>query len=171
MADEKKTIPPVLFRKVFLTALAGVGCFAVGAGYYLYCRDGMMLLLSGLVLLFGLFRAASLYRTITAEKYEIVEGTCVGVSSIPFRRQLRIRIMDADGIETSLCLGKQSGVKIGFCYRFFFKEERRPSLGNEFLDIALVTGHFLGFEELGKYSFLNDAAVQEQTENKGHIKK
>lgn len=166
MADEKKTMPPVLFRKVFLTALVGVGCFAVGAGYYLYCRDGTMLLLSGLVLLFGLFRAAGLYHMITAGKYEVVEGTCVGVSSMPFRRQLKVRIMDAGGAEISLCLSKQTRVRIGFCYRFFFKEERRPSLGNEFLDTALVTGHFLGFEELGKYSFLNGAATQEKTENR-----
>lgn len=171
MADEKKAVPPVLFRKVFLTALVGVGCFAVGAGYYLYCRDGTMLILSGLVLLFSLFRATELYHMITAGKYEIVEGTCVGVSSMPFHRRLRIRIMDADGAETSLYLSKQTRVKIGFCYRFFFKEEQRPSLGNESLDAVLTTGHFLGFEELGKYSFGNDAAVQEQTENKGHIKK
>lgn len=149
MVDEDKGLPHVLHRKVFLTGLVGLGCFAVGAGYYLYCRDGTMLLLSGLVLLFSLIRAIGLHRTITAKKYEIVEGTCVGVSSIPFRRQLRVRIMDADGIETSLCLGKQARVKIGVCYRFFFKEEHPPSLGNEFLDTALGTGHFLGFEELG----------------------
>lgn len=169
MADEKKTMPPVLFRKVFLTALVGVGCFAVGAGYYLYYRDGTLLLLSGLVLLFSLIRAAGLHRTITTKKYEIVEGTCVGVSSIPFRRQLRIRIMDAYGIETSLCLGKQARVKIGFCYRFFFKEGQPPSLGNEFLDSALVTGHFMGFEEIGKFSSHNSSLDPTSVENERHI--
>lgn len=168
MADEKKNMPPVLLRKAFLTILIGLGCFAVGAGYYLYCQDGTMLLLSGLVLLLSLFRAAGLYRTITEGKYEIVEGTCVGVSSMPFRRQLKVRIMDADGIETVLCLGKQARVKIGFCYRFYFKEEPRPSLGNEFLDTALVSGCLLSFEELGKYSFHNGTAKWEKAENKAH---
>ena len=169
MVNEKKNVPPVLLRKVFLTGLVGVGCFAVGAGYYLYCRDGTMLLLSGIVLLFSLIRAAGLYRTVTEGKYEVVEGTCVGVSSMPFRRQLRVRIMDADGLETTLCLGKQARVKISFCYRFFFKEEQRPSLGNEFLDTALVTGHFLGFEALEKFSFHSHSAAQ-AAENGSHAR-
>lgn len=169
MVDEDKGVPYVLLRKVFLTGLVGLGCFAVGAGYYLYCRDGTMLLLSGLILLFSLIRATGLHHTITAKKYEIVEGTCVGVSFIPFRRQLRIRIIDADGIETSLCLGKQARVKIGFYYRFFFKDEQPPSLGNEFLDMALVTGHFLGFEELEEFSFHNSSLERISVENERHI--
>lgn len=162
--EQKKTYPRVLTHKVLFTALIGAGCSAVGAAYYLSRRDGTLLLLSGLVFLLCLLRAVGLHRTIAAGKYEVVEGTCIGVSAKPLHRQLRVRMMDADGLETTLSLGRQAKVKIGFRYRFYFKQDQRLTLGNEFLDTALATDQLLGFEELGAFSFHDESTGQEPGE-------
>ncbi len=148
-----KNIPGVLLQKVLLTALIGIGCLLVGTAYYICARDRVFLALSGLVLLFSLLRSISLYRTITGQKYDIIEGTCVSVSAKPFRNQSRIRILNKEGVETTLCLGKQSKIKIGFRYRFYFKQNQQPTVGSEYFDTALSTDQFLGLEELGKFSF------------------
>lgn len=148
-----KIIPAVLQQRILFTMLIGAGCLAVGIACYLASKDLILLVLSGLVFLFSLLRGAGLWHTAASRQYEVVEGTCVGISAKPFRQQSKIRIMDENGIETALCLGKQSKVKIGFRYRFYFKGGKRLSLGNEYFDTALSTNQFLGFEELGKFTF------------------
>ena len=50
------------------------------------------------------------------------------------------------------CLYKQSKVKIGYRYRFFFRQTQRFSLGSEYLDTAMSSDHFLGYEELGEFA-------------------
>ncbi len=148
----QKKVPEVLFQKVLVTALIGMSCMVTGIAYYIYARDIVFLALSGLILLFSLLRSISLYKTITRQKFETVVGICVGISVKPFQKQSRIRIIDKEGIETTLRLGKQPRVKIGFLYRFYFKQNQPLSLGNEYLDTILTTDYFLGFEELGKSS-------------------
>lgn len=148
-----KDIPGVLALRLLFTVLIGTGCLAVGISYCLFTRDMIFLALSGLVFLFSLLRGLSLWRTIAFRQYEVVEGTCVGITAKALRRQIKIRMMDENGEETALCLGKQSKVKIGFRYRFYIKSGRRLSLGSEYFDTALSTDQFLGFEELGKFIF------------------
>lgn len=161
-----KNCPRVLFQKVLFTMLIGAGCLIVGAAYYLFSKDGITLALSCLVLIFSLFRSIGLYRTIAKGKYEVVEGTCVSVSQKPMRKHSTVKIMDDAGIETTLRLGKQAKVKIGFRYRFYFNQGNQLSVGSEYFDTALSSNHFLGFEELGE--FAGDNAVcngeQEATE-------
>lgn len=64
----------------------------------------------------------------------------------------KIKIMDDKGNESSMLLGKQSKVKIGYRYRFYFKETQHISLGSEYLDSAMSSDSFLGYEELGEYA-------------------
>ena len=149
--NKLKNCPKALLQKVLLTALIGIGCLAVGAAYYFFSGDTTTLVLSGFVFAFSMMRAAGLYITVTKQKYETIEGTCVGVSSKPFRKQYTIRVMDDAGIESSLRLSKQTKIKIGFRYRFYFKQGERLSFGNQYFDIALSSDHFLGFEELGEF--------------------
>jgi len=146
-----KNCPKALLQKILFTALIGIGCLTVGSAYYIFSRDGITLALSGLVCVFSLAKSAGLYNVITKQKYEIVEGACVGVSSKPFRKHFTIKIMDGAGLESSLRLGKQTKVKIGFRYRFYFKQGERLSVGSEYFDAALSSDHFLGFEELGEF--------------------
>ena len=80
----------------------------------------------------------------------MVEGTCVGIVPKPLRKYRKIRIMDDDGNESALLLGKHSKIQIGFRYRFYFKKTQRLTLGSEYFDAALSSDCFLGFEELGE---------------------
>ena len=144
-----KDQPKTLTRKVVVTALVGVGCLLVGGAYFLYYGDRITLLLSAAVLVFSMSRAFGLYRAIAAARYEVVEGTCVAVKHRLLRKHFTIKLMDDAGLESTLRLGKQAKVKIGFRYRFYFSRVEKVSLGSEYLDAALSHGAFLGYEELG----------------------
>ena len=148
---ELKNFPKVLLQKTVLTALIGAGCLIIGAAYYIFTKDRIMLSLSGTVFVFSVIRSVGLYYTIANKKYETIEGTCVGVGAKPLRKYYTIKIMDDVGIESSLRLGKQAKIKIGYRYRFYFKQGERLSVGSEYFDTALSSDKFLGFEELGEY--------------------
>lgn len=150
--DAIKNAPAPLRRKLILTALLGLLCLLIGAAMFLFIKDRIMLLLSAAVFLSSLFRAWSLYGILRKGEYEVVEGTCVGVTPKPLRKYRKVRIMDDAGNELTLLLGKQTRVKIGFRYRFFFKKAQRFSVGSESIDAALSSDCFLGFEELGEFS-------------------
>lgn len=156
-----KNCPKALFQKVLFTALIGIGCLVVGVAFYLFSRDTVTLALSGFVFIFSAARCVGIYTTITKNKYEVVEGACVGVSSKPFSKHLTVKIMDGDGIESTLRLGKHAKLKIGFRYRFFFKQGERLPLGGGYFDTALSSDYFLGFEELGEYN--NNSSEPEES--------
>ena len=111
-----------------------------------------MLFLSCAVCLFSSLKAVSLYRVLSENKYEIVEGTCVGIVPKPLRKFRKIRMMDDEGNESALLLPKQSKVKIGDRYRFYFKQTQRFSLGSDYFDAAMSSDCFLGYESIGETS-------------------
>ncbi len=82
----------------------------------------------------------------------MVEGTCVGIVPMLLRKYRKIRIMDDNGNESALLLGKHLKIQIGFRYRFYFKKTQRLTPGSEYFDSALSSDCFLGFEELGELS-------------------
>jgi len=147
-----KDFPKVLQKRLFFTVLLGAGCFLFGIAYWLFSHDRIFLLLSSAVLVFSLYRGWTLYRLISQEKYEVVEGTCVSVAPKFMRRQYEIRVMDDEGIETSLRLAKQTKVKIGARYHFYFKQGDRAPLGSKFFDSMLTSDLFLGYEMLEENS-------------------
>lgn len=144
--------PLPIRRKLFLTCIIGVVCLLVGIAMFLLLKDRMMLFLSLAVCIFSTGKALEYYRVIAGEEYEIVEGTCVAVMPKPLRKYRKIKIMDDNGTESTMLLSKQSKVKIGYRYRFYFKETQHISLGSEYLDSAMSSDHFLGYEELGEFS-------------------
>jgi hypothetical protein len=158
-----KKIPGVLLQKSLFTVLLGLGFLLVGGAYYIYAKDRIFLVLSILMFVFSLMRSAGLYRTSVGEKYEIIEGTCVGIAVKSFRKQTRVRLLDQNGIETTLCIEKQAKVKIGFRYRFYFKQNGQLTFGSEYLDTVLSTDHFLGFEVLGEFVAQDGDTISEQS--------
>ena len=138
--------PKVLIHKIYITVFIGVACLLVGIAYGIAARDRIFFALSCAVLAFSLFRAYTLYRIVTKGKYEVVEGTCVGLAQKLFKRQFTVRVMDDDGIETTLRLGKQAKIKIGTRYRFYFKQSERTALNNAYFDSMTASDMFLGFE-------------------------
>lgn len=115
-------------------------------------KDRIILFLSLAVFAASVVRVLSYYRIITDKSYETVEGVCVSIVPKPLRKYRKIKIMDGDGNESTMLLGKQSRVKIGYRYRFYFKETQRISLGSEYLNSAMSSDHFLGYEELGEFA-------------------
>jgi len=162
-----KNFPSVLFRKWVFTLAVGVGFLGIGGVYFLFAGDGVLLGLSGLVFGFGLLRSFLLYRTISSHDYETMEGTCVAIANRPLRKCRHIKIMDDQGIESTLLLARQAKIKIGYQYRFFFKKNARPSLGSEYFDTALSTDCFLGYEELGQYPEMDAASFSAPEEKAG----
>ncbi|MCL2775792.1 MAG: hypothetical protein FWD71_20960 [Oscillospiraceae bacterium] len=150
-----KTCSRALFQKLLFTALIGVGCIIVDLAYYIFSKDDISLVLSSLVFVFSMFRIIGLYDIISNKKYDTLEGICVGIKPKPFSKYCTVKIIDDNGIETSLRLGKQTKLKIGFRYCFYFKQGERLSVGSEYLDAALSSDHFLGFEELGEFTNQN----------------
>ena len=144
--------PAPLRRKLYLTAIIGAACLLIGLAMFLFLKDKMMLFLSLIICTFSIGKAVDYYRVIVGEDYEIVEGTCISITPKPLRKYRKIKIMDDNGVESSLLLNKQSKVKIGYRYRFYFKETQHISLGSEYLDSALSSDCFLGYEELGEYT-------------------
>lgn len=150
--EKIKNAPFPLRRKFYITGLLGLLCLLIGIAVYFFSKDRTMLLLSGVVCILCILRAYSIFRIITDEQYETVEGTCVGIMPKPLRKYRKVRIMDDEGNESSLLLNKQSKVKIGYRYRFYFKKTQRLTLGNEYIDSSLSSDCFLGYEELGEYA-------------------
>ena len=146
-----KNCPKALFQKLMFTALIGAGCLIVGLAYYIFSRDNITLALSFLVLTFSMIRSAGLYHIISEKRYDIIDGICVGIKPKPLSKHYTVKIIDDTGVETSLRLGKQTKLKIGFRYRFYFKQGQQLSVGSKYLDAALSSDHFLGFEELGEF--------------------
>ena len=116
-----KSCPKVLLHRLLLTPLIGAGCLAVGIAYYCFSYDKVFLLLSGVVFAASAVQSARLCGLIKGKKYRSTQGVCVGVTPKPLRRYRKVRLMDEDGIETTLLLDKRTRVKIGFRYRAYFK--------------------------------------------------
>jgi len=143
-----KDCPGILLQKLFVTLLLGAGCLTVGAIYYIVTLDTVFLVLSIALFVGCLYRSGSLYRMIVSKDYCITEGTCIGITPKPMRRYRSVRLMDSEGLETTLLLDKRTKVKIGCQYRIYFSQHQRPGLGSEYLDTALSGDSFLGIEDL-----------------------
>ncbi|MBQ8848752.1 MAG: hypothetical protein IJ011_00285 [Clostridia bacterium] len=145
-----KNAPAPLKRKLVLTVSAGILCLLVGVAMCVYSKDNMMLFLSLAVFGVSIYKAYTVYRVVSKQQYEIIEGICIGVIPKPLQRFRKVRIKDNDGNETTLLLNKQSKVKIGDRYRFYFQKTSRVALGSDYLDTVLSSDCFLGYEAVSE---------------------
>lgn len=150
MRDKWTSFPAPLKRKMLLTALVGIGCILVGVAFTIFAKDMMMLFLSIAVCGFSLYRTFTMFQVASKKDYEIVEGTCSAIVPKLITKFKKIKITDDEGNETTLLLAKQSKVTIGERYRFYFKKTTRVTLGNEYLDSALSSDCFLGYEPIAE---------------------
>lgn len=146
-----KEFPRPLLRRWLITVLLGIAFLGVGLAVTLYMDDWGMFILSLILCVSTIIRAGLMFMMMQEKRYEIVEGTCVSVSRIPVGKKKKIKIMDNDGNETDLLLGRNDIVKIGYIYRFYFKDTERLTIGNSYLDSALNADCFLGYEQIGVF--------------------
>lgn len=140
--------PQVLQNKILLTFLAGIGCFIFGLGYFIFAKDRVFLIMSILLSAACIGRGIELLFIIGSNKFDVLTGTCVGISSSPLKKLRTIRMMDKDGNEFALKLQKTDKLVIGNRYRFYFKKSNHIQTGYDFVDTRLSTDNFLGLEAL-----------------------
>ena len=153
MKNQWNQFPFVLRRKILLTFLAGLASIALSL---------ILLVLGSIIFLASLVLVRSLWSTIARGQYEIVEGVCSSVVSPMMRQYRKIQLIDEQGAERTLLLSKSAKFQIGARYRFYFQSSNHPTVGNDYLDAALSTNSFLGYEALGE-----PAVPEEQAKENG----
>ena len=156
MKNQWNQFPFVLRRKILLTFLAGLASIALSLIIFIITTDHILLVLGSIIFLASLVLVRSLWSTIARGQYEIVEGVCSSVVSPMMRQYRKIQLIDEQGAERTLLLSKSAKFQIGARYRFYFQSSSHPTVGNDYLDAALSTNSFLGYEALG------EPAVQEE---------
>jgi len=121
----------------------------VGIVYSLFTRDKITFWLSLSVFIACLLRAYSLYKIISKADYDILDGTCISVTYIPFRKVRTVIITDSSGASHKHSIPKATKLKVGACYRLYFTHsaEETNLFGNE--------EQFLGAEELASLEYNN----------------
>lgn len=156
MKNQWSQFPFVLRRKILLTFLAGIASIAVSLVIFTVAADRILLVLGGFIFVSSLMLGISLWSTTARGRYEVVEGICAGVSTPMLRRYRKIQLIDEQGAERTLLLSKTAKFQIGARYRFYFQKGSRPAVGNDYLDAALSTNSFLGYEALEDTSSYNE---------------
>lgn len=136
--------PPVLLRRWLFQAIAGLACLLIGVVVFLAAGDKVLLLISVLLALFTVLRCMSFYQLITNGNYEAVEGVCVRIKNAPLRKRRSISFLREDGVEQTILLDKQTKVRIGNCYRAYFRQVPDSPA-------CPAQDSFLALEDLGEY--------------------
>lgn len=147
MMEQWTLFPTVLQRKFLLTLLAGIASAGISVIICVATKDHILLALGIIVLCACLISCRGIWVTAAHKNYEVVEGICAVISTPMLRRYRKVHLIDSHGTEITLLLSKSARLKIGSPYRFYFQKGARPAVGNEYLDAALSTNNFLGYEE------------------------
>lgn len=145
--EKWRAFPFVLQRRIFFTLLTGAGSVVVSTVICIISQDRILLGLSGLIFFCCLLRSKSLWTSASQNRYEVIKGTCTGITAPKLGKYRKIELIDEHGTEITLLLSKEIKVKIGTQYCFYFQNDHRFPTGNEYLDASLSTNSFLGCEE------------------------
>lgn len=111
----------------------------------------MLLWISALLALGTLLRCFLFYRIVQAEAYEVVEGVCIELGRAGLRKRRKVRLLQEDGNEYTILLGKQMSLRLGNRYRIFFRRGEVAGQGAERFPNFIVEDHLLGLEDMGEY--------------------
>lgn len=137
-------MPKPLLSKLIAQAVIGFFFLLVGCVYGIHSKDDLFIILSLLIGLCSLIRTCSFYRLIHNEAYRVLSGTCIRQTSMPFKKESQIVLVDETQREYRLTLDKDSGLLPGHHYRFYF----RKAVGLDSGDIDCSSMDLLGYEEL-----------------------
>ena len=150
MMKQWTLFPTVVQRKFLLTLLTGIDSSGISIIISVATKDHILLALGIVVLCACLISCRGIWATATHKNYEVVEGICAGISTPMFRRYRKVHLVDSHGMEITLLLSKSARFKIGALYRFYFQKGARPAMGNDYLDAALSTNSFFGYEAISE---------------------
>lgn len=142
--------PAPLLRRWLVSSGIGLLCLLVGVVMFVTAKDKMMLMISAALSLAVAMRSILFYRLVCAQQYEVVEGVCIAVKRAPLRKQRTIHLMNEDGAEHMIMLDKRLPVRIGRCYRAYYRTGGFQK-GSQLFQGYLVQDQFLALEDLGEY--------------------
>lgn len=143
-----KNFPVPLKEKLVTVIFIAVFILFAGSVAAVVFKDIIMLILSLLLCVFNLIRAVSLYKTVSGNEYDIVEGRCTEISSVLIRKQKKIKIATEDGDERYFILDRRSKISVGKEYRFYFKATQKICFGKDITELLQSADCFLGYEEV-----------------------
>ena len=152
MREQLQQWPASLFRRWVLTIALGFAFLGIGTAVWLALNDRVLLMLSIVMFVLTLGKAVMMFRSIALGRYETVEGVCVQISSLPFQKCRKVKLLDADGNERSVLIDKQTRLRIGGRYRFYFQERRSTAIPDSLMRSSLASGNLLGVEDLGDFT-------------------
>lgn len=139
-------MPKPLFTRLIVQAAVGFFFVLVGCVYGIHSKDYIFIMLSLLIGLCSLIRTCSFYRLIHNGAYRVLSGTCIRQTSMPFKKDRQIVLVDETQREYRLTLDKDSGLLPGRRYRLYFRESDGLDSGY----ISDSSMDLLGYEELPK---------------------
>ena len=137
-------MPKPLFTKLIVQVAVGFFFVLVGCVYGIHSKDDIFIMLSLLIGLCSLIRTFSFYRLIHNEAYRVLSGTCIRQTSMPFKKESQIVLVDETQREYRLSLDKNINLLSGHHYRLYF----RQSDGLDSGDNNYSSTDLLGYEEL-----------------------
>lgn len=145
-----RNCPPLLFRKILFTLLIGLGVFLFGAAYFVATHDSILLILSAVVFVASMIKGFNLYLIVKRQSYETIEGLCVFISGSFFSRYKKVKILGDDDVETTLRIHKNIRIQLKVRYKFYFSHLPKNDFESEYLNAALASDSFLGFERVSE---------------------
>ena len=137
-------MPKPLFTKLIVQVAVGFFFVLVGCVYGIHSKDDIFIMLSLLIGLCSLIRTFSFYRLIHNEAYRVLSGTCIRQTSMPFKKDRQIVLIDETQREYRLSLDKNINLLSAHHYRLYF----RQSDGLDSGDNNYSSTDLLGYEEL-----------------------
>lgn len=139
-------MPKPLFTKLIVQAAVGFFFVLVGCVYGIHSKDYIFIILNLLIGLCSLIRTFSFYRLIHNGAYRVLSGICIRQTSMPFKKERQIVLVDETQREYRLTLDKNSGLFPGHRYRLYFRQSDGLDSGY----ISYSSMDLLGYEELPK---------------------
>lgn len=137
-------MPKPLFTKLIAQAVIGFLFLLVGCVYGIHSKDDIFIILSLFIGLFSLIRTYHFYRLIHNGAYRILSGICIKQTTLPFKKDSQIILVDENQREYTLTLDKSIKLLSGHHYQLYF---RKPvGLDSGYVDSSSVD--LLGYEEL-----------------------
>lgn len=160
-----KEWPPALRRHWLLTIAAGCGFLIIGLAVFLAARDRTLLVISALLALCTFLRCWDYHRAVRTGRYETVEGICIEFGRTGLGKQRTVRLLLYDGNEYVVRLDKRMQLRLGNCYRIFFRRDAPGAQSSVLVQEPYSGERFLALEDLGKCLDLN---TTEKTEDAAH---